>query len=591
MRVPSHPWLWILLALLVWVPYARATAPPGPGVIPDPEVLENLRDHVPSSGLRSRAQRSRARTAGAARAAAVEGVGLEGRIEFPILAVEFPLLPAPYPAADLEERLFEVNPSGTVTDYYQEVSEGLLEGGGKVWGWAAAPKSLSYYAGTSSGLNPSGSNLGELLRLTLDASDASVDFGRFDNDGPDGIPNSGDDDGLVDLVAFVHSGHGAECGVSETIWSHAWRYSAWPTGGRRPYTTDDPAAGGGFIRIDPYTIQPAWACSGGPVEIGVFCHELGHALGLPDLYDTDGSSGGAGGWDLMAAGGYGGNQSRPDRPSHLSAWSKVWLGFRSPYRVMLPGVYAIGPVEEGGEILRIDTPIPTEYLLVEYRARVGFDDSLPGQGLLVWHVDDDQVSAGLYANVVNADETHYGVGLAQADGEFELEEGRNRGDGGDPFPGLFGTMNPNYQFTDETVPSSSCFTGPSGIEIELVSITADEALVRVTPPEGDLDGDGVMDGSDVCPVVFDPDQLDTDGDGVGDACQCGDVNGDGITNLSDALAIARGQVNAADPNFAHCDVNADGLCNITDALAIARGEVGSRPEAQLCPAYRGSSWN
>jgi M6 family metalloprotease-like protein len=511
-----------------------------------------------------------------------EGVGLEGRIEFPVLTVEFPSLPAPYPAAELEERLFDVNPSGTLTDYYGEVSEGLLDVGGQVWGWAAAPNPLSYYAGTSFGLNPSSSKVGELLRLTLDAFDSSVDFGRFDNDGPDGVPNSGDDDGLVDLVAFTHAGHGAECGVSQTIWSHAWIYSAWPTGGRSPYTTDDPAAGGGFIRVDSYTIQPAWTCSGGPVEIGIFCHELGHALGLPDLYDTDGSSEGAGGWDLMAAGGYGGNQRRPERPSHLSAWSKVWLGFRSPTRVMLPGVYALAPVEQGGEILRIDTPIPTEYFLVEYRASLGFDDSLPGQGVMVWHVDDARVSAGLNGNTVNADETHYGVGLAQADGEFELEDGRNRGDAGDPFPGLFGTMSPNYEFADETVPSSSGFTGPSGVEIELLGITAEEALLRIAPPEGDLDGDGVMDGSDLCPLVFDPDQLDTNGDGFGDACQCGDLNGDGFANFIDARLVLLGEV---PPGDSRCDLSGDGECNLVDARLILLGEASH----QLCPAYSGSS--
>jgi hypothetical protein len=97
-----------------------------------------------------------------------------------------------------------------------------------------------------------------------------------------------------------------------------------------------------------------------------------------------------------------------------------------------------------------------------------------------------------------------------------------------------------------------------------------------------------IDCDDNCPYVPNVEQADTDGNGLGDACQCGDVNGDGLTNVVDALKIARGEVLSGDPNRPRCDVNGDGLCNVTDALRIARGEVGSAPEDQLCPAYLGS---
>jgi hypothetical protein len=105
--------------------------------------------------------------------------------------------------------------------------------------------------------------------------------------------------------------------------------------------------------------------------------------------------------------------------------------------------------------------------------------------------------------------------------------------------------------------------------------------------EVDSDGDGVPDDRDSCPFVWNPGQEDTDRNGIGDACQCGDVNGDGVTNVTDALRIARGEVLTSDPNFDRCDVNGDGLCNVTDALMIARGEVGSLPEDQRCPTYLG----
>jgi hypothetical protein len=103
----------------------------------------------------------------------------------------------------------------------------------------------------------------------------------------------------------------------------------------------------------------------------------------------------------------------------------------------------------------------------------------------------------------------------------------------------------------------------------------------------DADNDGVSDGEDNCPLVPNPDQSDTDENGIGDACQCGDVNGDGVTNVTDALAIARGEVVSENPNFGKCDVSGDGVCNVTDALQIARGETSSAPEDQLCPTYLG----
>jgi hypothetical protein len=80
-------------------------------------------------------------------------------------------------------------------------------------------------------------------------------------------------------------------------------------------------------------------------------------------------------------------------------------------------------------------------------------------------------------------------------------------------------------------------------------------------------------------------QTDTDQNGIGDACQCGDVNADGVTNVTDALLIARGRVGSGDPNFGKCDANGDTFCNVTDALIIARGQQGSAHEDQLCPAY------
>jgi hypothetical protein len=135
--------------------------------------------------------------------------------------------------------------------------------------------------------------------------------------------------------------------------------------------------------------------------------------------------------------------------------------------------------------------------------------------------------------------------------------------------------------------------------VALLSLTGESAPGRrdFWWHRSDLDNDRVADSMDNCPKASNgpswPEipgvgyQIDTDGNGIGDACQCGDIDGDGFTNITDALKLARGLVRSGDPNFDKCDVNGDGFCNITDALLIARGQVSSRREDQHCPAYHG----
>ena len=73
------------------------------------------------------------------------------------------------------------------------------------------------------------------------------------------------------------------------------------------------------VKVNKYTIQPELYGTGTSIStIGVFAHEFGHALGLPDLYDTDYTSEGVGNWSLMAGGSWnysGGNGG--NRPAHL----------------------------------------------------------------------------------------------------------------------------------------------------------------------------------------------------------------------------------------------------------------------------------
>jgi M6 family metalloprotease-like protein len=334
-----------------------------------------------------------------------------------------------------------------------------------------------------------------------------MDWGRYDNDGPDGVPNSGDDDGFVDVLSVIHPTRGGECGGAgggDRIWSHRWSLSA-PFG--VAYQTASPRTGGGVIRIDDYTIQPAVACSGGGLsEIGVFAHELGHAFGLPDLYDTDGGHSGAGSWDLMSSGSWGCAGDTPESPCHMGAWSKAALGWVEVVTLAPDtdaGALTLPPVATTDTVFRIDAQDGSgEYFLLENRQRVGFDVGLHEEGLLVWQVDSALVASLWAANRVNAGQ-HMGVRLRQADGEQDLDVGRGRGDAGDPFPGSTG----NVAFHTASVPSSRTFPGePSGLTVTEIAPVGDDVSLRVTTrrstltvrAEGTAGSDGLftVDGAD-----------------------------------------------------------------------------------------------
>jgi len=276
-----------------------------------------------------------------------------GNLVVPVFCVKFSDTGAdPLPISQLETKLFD-GPYTPLTarQYYREISYGDLDISGTVYGWTTLPNPEIYYAGPGDCHGECGAaHLGDLIVSTLTVNDGAVDFAQYDNDGPDGIPNSGDDDGYVDFVSFVHPTRAAEClGMDEHIWSHRSTI-AFQTG--VPYTTDDARAGGGFIQVDDYTIQPIYNCDSKTlVDIGVFCHEWGHALGLRDLYDTDGGSSGVGAWCLM---GSGGSNSRSE-PAHMGAWAKSRLGWTNQIVVpATPTPFTIYDVETHRDVYRLD---------------------------------------------------------------------------------------------------------------------------------------------------------------------------------------------------------------------------------------------
>jgi len=325
-------------------------------------------------------------------------------------------------------------PSGSMRDYYLENSYGKLDVVGGVTGWYRMPEDYSYYVWGNYGIGSSPHNAQKLAEDAVNAADPVVDFSDYDYDG----------DGWVDGLIIVHAGPGAEeTGDPDDIWSHSWSMTS-------TFHKD-----GVYLRA--YNMDPEIHSGGALIDIGVFAHEFGHTLGLQDLYDTDNSSEGLGRWSIMASGSWNNNGKTP---AHLDAWCKYKLGWIDidTLTVNLTNV-AIPQVETSPKAYRLWTSGGggSEYFLVENRQKTRFDASLPGEGLLIFHVDEG--GSNRYEWCPGDPATpHYKVALEQADGEFRLEgcySSANRGDAGDPFPG-----NKNKQAFDDTITlSSRTYTG------------------------------------------------------------------------------------------------------------------------------------
>jgi M6 family metalloprotease-like protein len=404
---------------------------------------------------------------------------LRGERSIPTILVSFANRDAPFPTASYQETLFGGSAAGatprpTMTQYYADLSNGRFRVTGQVLGWFELPEDDAHY---ENGENGGGAPFGDLLRIGLERADGQVDFARFDNDGPDGVPNSGDDDGIVDTVFFIHPESGGECGGDNPdIWSHSWHYSEPSYGHDGPFETQDvrrDADGNAVladdgsethILVEDYTIQPGIACKQAATDpdritpIGVFTHEYGHALGLPDLYDRTPRNGsdseGIGSWCLMAGGSWGYQQRRPETPVRLSAWALWRLGWANVERFDAPGWVSFEPVADGNQIYGFDVPGTSgrESFLVELRdptwtdplaRRLNWDRDLPAPGLAVWHVDERVGAESATwpfaphdrgqndAPSIAGRAKHALVALVQGDCRQDLERRSNSGDDGD----------------------------------------------------------------------------------------------------------------------------------------------------------------
>ncbi len=390
--------------------------------------------------------------------------------------------------------------TGSMRDYYHEISNEEFNITGTITQWWRAPENYNFYcnadgeSGTDddNGYRPHPENVQGLIEAALAALDETIDYSEFDND----------DDGYLDALFIVHSGPGAEAVVDPDqragyFWSHKWQIaeveydSTW---------------------ISTYSIEPQDG------SIGVFCHEFGHVAGLPDLYDIDQSSEGIGEWGLMSGGGWAHKEGDPagTSPAHMCGWAKARLGWVEVINV--GGIledFVISPVANSQTIYRLWTngehgDESVEYFLLENRRRIGFDaglvrrqvdwDLAAPEGLLITHIYDwagnNRNDEARWVDVEEAspifigDEAFENLNGDRIGGDDRNLFHPNRGDNGDLWPGYsemtedstdWAGERDRTHFGYETIPNSKTLAGfPSLVEVSEIRLDGENVVCNIS---------------------------------------------------------------------------------------------------------------
>ena len=344
----------------------------------------------------------------------------------------------------------------TLRTYFEQLSSQRFSVQGAAIGWVTLAGNEATYTGPATGCTPYGTCNGVWsgaavaamqagLREAIAAADAQgVDWSRFGYDPATGV---------LDLVTFFQVNRDGACRIAGN--NHIWGHRSWL--GSVATATPWPSHPGQYLRVADYIIQSAAGGATGcdttqMAAIGTAAHETGHGIGLPDLYDTNPNdaddSEGIGEWGLMGSG----NWARPFSPAFFEAWTRQQVGWVTVRPLTAAASYTVGPVATGDTVLlvRPNGSNPRgEYFLIENRQALKADSATIGKGkapgLLVWHIDSLKIASG---GAINSGALH-GVVLTEADGFNNLLSSSstsggsapgvyNRGDAGDPFPGLWG---------------------------------------------------------------------------------------------------------------------------------------------------------
>lgn len=329
---------------------------------------------------------------------------------------------------------------GSVNDYYYENSYGKLNLVVTVAGPYTVSKNWAYYGANDIEGHDSVRLVHEFATevANLTFKDTKITPAKYDNDG----------DGYIDAFHIIYAGYGEEAGGDPNcIWAHESGFY--------------PALTFGNKKLNTYSCSPELRGNFGSniTYIGVICHEIGHVLGSPDFYDVDyadsgGQFAGTGLWDLMANGNWNNNGACP---AHINMYQKVQFGWVTPVVLDQPQIISNMTNSTTNPVAyRYNTSTSGEYFILENRQKIGFDQYIPGTGLLIYHVSI--TNSDIFNNTVNIKHPQkvYPVcASAITNPTSDPASYGNINSSGCPFPG----SSNNTSFTDYTVPAAISWMG------------------------------------------------------------------------------------------------------------------------------------
>lgn len=344
---------------------------------------------------------------------------------------------------------------GSVTDFYDVASYGQLQLACDIYGPYVAKNPMKYYGGNG---KIGGDKAPEALFKEAIASVSNeADFSLYDSD----------NDGVVDNVHIIFAGYGEEAGANENaIWSHELTFQ----NSYEQYGT----------KFDRYSCAPELRGNrgNGISRIGPHCHEIGHALGAMDFYDTDYATGGeysgTGKWDVMASGSWNEDGVRPANFNpYVKAYNYGWCNVQT---LTDNSRVEIAPSFSDKTVYRVDTPHENEFFLIENRQQESFDSAIPGHGLLLFHIGGD-IESRSQRNTINASypQSCYIVCASSA---YRLPSNNATSYGdinseGCPFPGI----SQNDVFDYNSTPAALCNNGDNaGFSLSAITEKEDEII-------------------------------------------------------------------------------------------------------------------
>lgn len=358
--------------------------------------------------------------------------------------------------------------NGSARDFFIASSNGMFSPTFDVYG----PVKIDYAqhdAGQGTYHTPI--NMGTFVQAAIEGLDDVVDFSQYDHDG----------DGYVDNVYIYYAGNGsADSKDANTIWPHAFDMRSWCI----DLKTND------GVKIGSYTCsnEVDGTRSGNlTTGIGTFVHEFGHCLGFADHYDTNNPTANytPGDWDTMASGSYNNNSNTPPL---YSSYERYEMGWITPEDIThrTDAINSLPNLGDSNKAYKISVPgKDNEYFLLENRQLKGWDAYLPGEGMLVWHIDDNRKV--WQKNEVNNTPTHQHVDIVEANGK---PSGHQYFQNGVPFPGANNVTQHQFKsWEDKDLLTIDNITMADGI-VSFIVAGADAGITKPSMTINDISYNG-----------------------------------------------------------------------------------------------------